>query len=167
MSQKITVGLSKKIGQPGYGSLGASCQVEINLDGVTDDHDIGALKEKARQAFMACSQAVHEELSRQQSQKQTNGQSTNGVNGRESAHSHSQNGNGSYRPENERSRIRLATSSQVRAIEAIAERQRLNLGHLLYDRFGVERPADLSIADASHLIDELKSASTTANGGPR
>jgi hypothetical protein len=34
------------------------------------------------------------------------------------------------------------------------------VGRLVQDRFNVQRPDDLSISDASTLIDELKSAQT-------
>ena len=50
---------------------------------------------------------------------------------------------------------RAATSSQVRALHAIATRQQFNLTELLRERFSLYRAEDLSITDASRLIDEL------------
>ena len=50
-----------------------------------------------------------------------------------------------------------ATPGQVRAIVAIARRQRADLDGLLCDH-GVARPEELSLADASRLIDQLKAA---------
>ena len=50
-----------------------------------------------------------------------------------------------------------ATASQVRAIVAIARRQHADLDGLLCD-LGVTRPEELSLAEASRLIDQLKAA---------
>ena len=50
-----------------------------------------------------------------------------------------------------------ATSSQVRAILAIARKNHADLDGLLCDQ-GVTRPEELSIAEASKLIDQLKAA---------
>jgi hypothetical protein len=33
MPMKLNVGLCRKVGQPDYGSLGASCNVEVELSG--------------------------------------------------------------------------------------------------------------------------------------
>lgn len=156
MAIKLSVGLSKKVGQPDYGSLGASCNVEIEVDGALLSSDLTGFQEKARLAFVSCAQAVNDEIERQRAKRTSNEEdrahrySTNGHNG----HANGKNGNGQ--------RTRPATTSQVRAIEAIAERQNINLERLLHERFGVNRPADLSIGDASALIDELKAP---MNGG--
>ena len=50
----------------------------------------------------------------------------------------------------------MAPAHKVRAIFAIARRNRLDPKNLLLERFGLERPEDLSIRDASSLIDDLK-----------
>jgi hypothetical protein len=64
---KLNVGLSKKIGQPDYGSLGASCHVEVELDGSLLQADLEGFQERAMRAFAACRQAVTDELARHQS----------------------------------------------------------------------------------------------------
>jgi hypothetical protein len=56
--------------------------------------------------------------------------------------------------------VSSATQSQVRAIFAIARRQQVDPATVARERFNVERPEDLSIREASTLIDELKSAQT-------
>ena len=40
MPLRLNVGLSKKIGQPDYGSLGATCHVEVELDGSLVQQDL-------------------------------------------------------------------------------------------------------------------------------
>ncbi len=50
-----------------------------------------------------------------------------------------------------------ATPSQIRAIISIARRQHADLDGLLCD-LGVTRPEELTLADASGLIDQLKAA---------
>ena len=63
---------------------------------------------------------------------------------------------------------RSATASQVRALNAIADRRKLDLLALLVERFQIQDAAGLTITEASSLIDELKSeASANGNGGRR
>ena len=50
----------------------------------------------------------------------------------------------------------LATAGQVRAVFAICRSQELNTFELVQTRFGRKRIEDLSIREASCLIDELK-----------
>ena len=54
---------------------------------------------------------------------------------------------------------RPATENQVRAIRSIAARQHADLDGLLRDH-GVGRPEDLSLRQASELIDVLKTAAS-------
>ena len=162
MPLKVSVGLSKKIGQPDYGSLGASCHVEYEADSVLLFQDLETFHRQVKAAFVSCKQAVNDELNRHQNgepspgnehPQQGSGQNPNGGNGR---------GNGQRRPAG-----RKATASQVRAINSIADRLQLDLAKWLHEKFGMNLPAELSISDASHAIDELKALPAGNNGGGR
>ncbi|MGE0757210.1 MAG: hypothetical protein AB7F89_26585 [Pirellulaceae bacterium] len=64
MPLTLHVGYSQKLGLPDYGSLGASCQVEIELDGSLLVHDLEGFHHRVQEAFTACRQAVQDELAR-------------------------------------------------------------------------------------------------------
>lgn len=139
MPLRLQVGLQQKVGLPDYGSLGASCQVELELDGQLLERNPDAFQREVERAFAGCRQAVQTELARQKPSAQ-NGQTTPpAANGRR------HNGLSARR----------ATQSQVRALQAIAGRQGFDLGANLQQRFGVTRPEDLELQQASRLIDEL------------
>src|SRR5947209_20627072 len=76
MPLTLNVGLSKKVGLPDYGSLGVSCSVQVELDQALLYHDESGFQQKVRQAYLACHQAVQDELARQQhvSSGSSNGQ---------------------------------------------------------------------------------------------
>ena len=137
----INIGHSRKIGEPNYGSRGASVHFEVEVDhGLVEQPQ--ALRQKIRELFVQAQAAVREEL---------HGPETNGTQ-RPATNGHQQPAtNGHQRPQ------RMATSSQVRAIHAIANRQRTNLSELLQE-LGIGRLEELSISAASDLIDRLKSA---------
>lgn len=164
MPVKVSTGLAKKVGQPDFGSLCASCNVEFEIDPSLLTGDLQAFHQRVRSVYAACEQSVQEQLDRSQSHAtQRNGSATplnNAAHSRstQSAPPSSTNGsspNGSFRK---------ATQSQIRAIIAIANRRTLDLNSMLRDRFAVNDIAALSIADASSLIDDLKS-SAQAKGG--
>ena len=64
MPLKLTIGLSRKCGLPDYGSLGASCQLEMELDAALLSQDPVGLGDQARRAYVACSEAVADALQR-------------------------------------------------------------------------------------------------------
>lgn len=170
MPLKVNVGLSKKIGLPDYGSLGASCHVEYEADASLLNTDLEGFHRQVKNAFIACKQAVQDELHRHQVADQaatevSNGSSTaagtngnghyrsNGTSANRAGNGHSANGGNGQR----RSSGRKATASQVRALEAIGNRLQLNIQHWLLERYGIRLASELSIADASSAIDELNS----------
>lgn len=174
MPLKVNVGLSKKVGLPDYGSLGASCHVEYEADSTLLHTDLDSFHRQVRNAFIACKQAVQDELHRHQSADSTtpqvpNNQSSNGqhrANGSLGGQANGQSRNGSVNRNSgnqRRSGGRKATASQVHALEAIGNRLQLDLNHWLYEKYGIRVAAELSIGDASAAIDELNS--TTSNNG--
>ena len=64
MPLRLNVGLTKKIGLPAYGSIGATCHVELELEHNLL-HDPDNFQRHVRHAYAVCSQAIADELSRQ------------------------------------------------------------------------------------------------------
>ena len=62
MPVKVNIGLSKKVGLPDYGSLGASAHVEFELDGGYDNGSTERFQDAVRRAYVACRAAVEAEL---------------------------------------------------------------------------------------------------------
>jgi hypothetical protein len=156
MPLKLNVSVSRKVGQPDYGSLGASCALELELNEGLLHSDLDGFQQQVRNAYVACNQAVSDELARHQASPVN--PRTNGPGASASDHGPG-NGNGPARPGANGSRGRSgkpATPSQAKAIYAIARSQRADLEGLLRDEYGVDRPEDLSLADASKFIDQLK-----------
>ena len=155
MAVTVSAGLQKKVGLPDYGSFGASCHVEFEIDRSMLDQNLDGFHQKVADAFAACRQAVNDQLTQQSGHSSSNGNGHAGNNSSRNGHSHTNgNGNGA------RQEVSSATQSQVRAIFAIARRQQVDPATVARERFNVERPEDLSIREASTLIDELKSAQT-------
>ena len=172
MSVKLNIGLSRKVGEANYGSRGASINLEVELDnGMLNDP--GQLRERVHDLYVLARESVDEELQRpadaspgEPSYANGNGRAqTNGVangNGHSNGHAsngHSSNGSSSNNGQNGRVEVARATQSQIRAIFAISKRQGLDPHTLISERFRVHKMEDLTIREASSLIDDLKNGS--------
>lgn len=162
MPTKVSIGLSRKAGLPDYGSIGASCHVELELGSDVLDGDLTRFRQHVQRAYAACREAVEDELALERDAPTSRTATSPNGNGH-----HGPNGNGYRNGSNGNGRStngRSATQSQVRAINAIANRNRLDLTPFLQQR-GVHNAAELSISDASSLIDEMKGQTESSNGG--
>lgn len=153
MPMMLRVGFSKKVGQPGFGSIGASVGVELEADASLLDRDGAALAARVRAAFDACRRAVAEELERAQAAVPAGGaaalpgpETEGDVPGRATP----------GEPPARGPAVMPASEKQAKAIRAIARRSGADLASILRRDYGVERPEDLTVGRASRLIDELK-----------
>ena len=145
MPVKLSVGLQQKIGQPDYGSLGASCYLEFEIDRSLLESDPDGFQHQVQRAFAACRQSVSNQLTHSPTSQPSQSSSSQPQQPARLAH-----GGGT------------ATQSQVRAIFAIARRNRTDPQNLAFERFQKVRLEDLSIREASQLIDELKQSTVEA-----
>jgi hypothetical protein len=129
MSLKLSIASSRKVGEPNYGSRGAIVGLEMTVDASLINHP-RQLHERIRRLFRMAKQSVDLELGGIPSSRQQSGDQ-----------------NTARRP---------ATARQIRAIQAIARRRNLDLSEELLRLVGVERPEDLSLVEASQLIDSMK-----------
>ncbi|NLY02279.1 MAG: hypothetical protein GXY83_39845 [Rhodopirellula sp.] len=191
MPLTLNVGISKKVGLPDFGSVGATCNVSVELDAALLSREPDAFQQHVRRAYAACSQAVNDELARQTAPGASgppgnasptaaaaaNGNGTAG-NGQtkpaNNAVSHAQqtnsNGNGNSNGSHGASQKQIGYINQLaRQIRGLGVRK---LDSLTGKMFG--KPlAGLSSLDASALIDQLKaikdgsvSLDAALNGAP-
>lgn len=167
---RLNVGLNKKIGEPNYGSRGASINLDVEL-ATGDLEDTAQLQARIRGLYDLAREALVEELDGEHSAdaRNTNGHARGqdsprgrsiphpGGNGR----GNGGNGNGHHRSD------AAMTASQRRAISAIAGRLGIDPAEEIRSQFGLGFDR-LSIAQASRVIDHLKALQTAgSNGGAR
>ena len=165
MPLRLNVGVSRKVGLPDYGSVGASCNLELELPQDLLERDLEGFHARVRDAYVAAHQAVHDELARlhagpqagprehprddprpddraTRDRPETNGRRTD-----------TRRENGDRQPS-----ARAATAKQVAALVALARRAGADLEGLLHDQCGVARPEELTVRQASRVIDLLMAA---------
>lgn len=147
MPLKLNVGISKKVGLPGYSSLGASCNVEVELDHALLFENLEGFHQRVKQAYTACRHAVTHELAGQQetgAAKVLNGQAA--ASATSDSLSNGLHGN-------------RASQKQIGYLKQLAGQIRgLGVRRLekLVETMFSKPQADLSSLDASKLIDRLK-----------
>lgn len=140
---KLNAGISRKVGEPNYGSRGATVHLELEVESnLVNDPD--GLTDRIRKLFQLAKRAVDEELNGSPSKTDPHREPNPSDNGRR--------------------QTRPATDSQLRAIRAIADRNKIDPETAARDRFGVGLD-QLSLKEASQLIDHLKAASGAGTGG--
>ena len=154
MAVKLTVGLQKKIGLPDYGSLGASCSVEIEID--PSVFESKGFQDRVSVAFNQCRMAVDEQLASAKKTSQViDAVSTQVAKApptvQEPAERQSQGPQATAKD-----KPAPATQSQLRAIFGIARRLTLDPQQLVAEHFNLHTVDQLSIRQASQLIDQLK-----------
>ena len=134
MPLTLNVGLSKKLGLPDYGSVGASCSVQVELDAQLLREDLDGFHAQVRKTYTACRQAVQDELSRHQTnempqQPVANNDPSTGRTGRHNGNGHSttSNGNGAHSASQKQLDYITQLARQIRGlgvrrVESLAEK---------------------------------------------
>jgi len=140
---KLNCGVSRKVGEPNYGSRGASVNVELELES-SAAQDAHVLHDRIRHLFAVARDAVAEELGLPMQ-----------AGAPQAGHALTTNGN---RPPD-----RQASEAQIRAINAICGRLGLDPHAEAHRRLG-RGIQELTLPEASALIDQLKSQQNGQNG---
>ena len=145
---KLNAGFSRKVGEPNYGSRGASVNVELELEsGLVGDAD--GLMNRIRNLFSIAKRAVDAELNGTTASQDTANSQTNRQTNRQA--------NGSQNSRfTDGEPVRNATVSQLRAIRSICNRQGLDAAQVANEMFRIDDLNELTLREASTLIDHLK-----------
>jgi hypothetical protein len=146
MPLKLNIGLSRKVGEPNYGSRGASVNLELELESGLLSNPT-RLQEQIKHLFGMVKVSLAEEL---------NGGSHPPANGTPPSRE--------PLPMNQTGATRMATPAQIKALFALTRQQNVEMTGFLQQRCQVNRPQELSLKQASSLIDTLKNDQSSAAG---
>jgi len=150
MPMKISIGLARKAGLPGYGSLAASMSIEYERAAGLLERDLEAIQEQARSVYLACDEAVRAELARQGALSAARGEGPDATAAPSAAPKGANGSNGNGSPP-----VSQRQLAYLRGLAGkIAGLGLDRLESLSQQRF--QKPvAELSTAQASALIDVL------------
>jgi hypothetical protein len=154
MTTKLNIGLTQKAAEGGGGAAReASLRLELEVEpGLLVEPP--RLHQRIRQLFHLLRTALAEELNRPRG-------SEGGVQPDEPPVPASvPQPTGGKEP----GAVRPATPAQVKVICAVARERGVSLAELLRERYGVGRPKDLTVRQASEVIDHLKGTGGPAGG---
>lgn len=151
---KLIVGVSRKIGLPGYSSVGASCQIEVELTAGLLDDDPHGFRDQVRRAYAAARQAVDDDLACFEAAAGTT--PSRRITEVSSFTEASKSLSGTTR------QTREATARQLQTLAALAKDRQIGIDKLARS-LGADHTEDLSVAQASALISRLRA--TPANRG--
>lgn len=159
MPINVTCGLSKKIGMPDFGSLGASCEIAFEVERSQLETNLDQFRSVVRNVFRQCQEAVEEQLSSQVPMRRPESPVTvevpQGLVKVIDPQPTPPTSPSASLPAPARQAGSI-TTSQLRAIRAIARRLQANALELVRVRFGKSSLEELDIRQASDVIDELK-----------
>jgi hypothetical protein len=159
MPLRVNVGLSRKIGEPNYGSRGASVNIEAELDTALVNDPV-RLKDHIKHLFGLVKTALAEELNNNHAAPQAAPAPKTVPNGSPQAPRTTPIGS----PPAQRSTTRMATVAQAKALWAISRQSGTDLRVVLREQYNVGRPEELSMSQASALIDNLKAQIPSQDG---
>ena len=158
---KLSANVSKKVPIEGlqYSSQNFSAGMEVEVSG---DHGEEGIRDKFRKLYGLLEDAIDEQI-RVQSEgnrpENSREDSARSKIARRGIGRLKNDGNGNSSGGGTNGNGRHATEAQVKAIYAISKDRGIETGDLknyLLQDYGVRNPKDLSISDASSVIDELK-----------
>jgi hypothetical protein len=142
MPMKVTAGLTKKMGLPAYGSLGASCTMEIELEQGLLFHDEAGFRSRPAALYDVCRSAVEEQLHQPDRGQDSLAETS------ELGHYEPPAANGPRAAPPLSSRIPLATERQINFAQHLARQIRA---------LGGQRLAELAQQSCGRSLDELTS----------